>query len=419
MNFYIRYTKKTFPFKVTDDLLNKIKVKTSQFGDYHLFTYTPATPKGTSDDLLYSENPILVEILPRSFSIIVRDSRIIGVLSGNRKFTGPTLSDDDVPETTRNKLMESNYKKIKTWEKQGNLEIVQTTKENGKLAIMTIIHDQERNKTLIVGGSKNYHIILEDTDILSSSVHGELIRDIFACISTDIDKIKRVVPENCSIVGELCDSKHFCKGNGKISWFGFVKDGLSIDSMITLKTLRDASIPCVPWELITVDFDYALNISKTLESEGSVLYCRNTLNNETILVKCKSTLYIVKRFLRQVLLNSGTQGIKRVQNRFIDAAAYHGLNTTAAIVITKLFNEFACFYAKKGYPTSFLGVVTRQAPLVVASGNGVSTSTGNIKNDILVGFYHYWNEFLTETGTRQALRLSSRMETEFPRVLVK
>ena len=357
---------------------------------YKIYTYTPKCTRNQTDDMIYAQNNDLVKYLPRSFSIVTDTltGSIIGTVCGPRKFTGPDLSDDDIPEGTGNVLMETNSKTVLQWERELQLQMIVTEKVNGKFAILSILKDQINDQILFVGGSKNSHYIISQ-DSKDSRDFGNTFGNILPKIVSQINKYKDTLYEilqdnqsnNCSIVGELNDGQHFTKGDDEIKWFGLIEKGLPRDPIETLGKFKQMKIPHVHFYEFKGTFKNVFDSSRILENEGSVIYCRNKNTEKVVLFKSKSTVYIVKRFLRQILLK-GTREVARVKKRFIDAKDYHGLGTEASIRITRLFYTFASWFAKKGYPPKVLLCISESSNIQV----------------LPRGFSECWSQFLTETG---------------------
>lgn len=121
--------------------------------------------------------------------------------------------------------------------------------------------------------------------------------------------------------------------------------------------------------------------SRCKNTEGSVLRCSNTKTGETVLVKTKSVGYIVKRFMRQIILR-GYKEIDKLKTRFVDAQKYHGLGTNASIHVTNQLFQFALWMMEQKYPCSVLGV----------------TKVSSVKGQLSNGFNTYWTEWMMKTA---------------------
>lgn len=171
------------------------------------------------------------------------------------------------------------------------------------------------------------------------------------------------------------------------------KSGQALDTIKSLDLLNSCGLKTVEYRKVfdismnVVDLDLVFFASRCKNTEGSVLRCSNiqtgeTQTGETILVKTKSVTYIVKRFMRQVLLK-GYKEISQVINRFIQAQSYHGLCTSACIRITKQLIAFGFWMMNKKYPCTVLGV----------------TKVVSVKGQLPNGFNIYWTEWIKSTGS--------------------
>ena len=365
---------------------------------YKVFTYQVKVPKGKYEDDIYTLNPALLEILPRSCSILTLDGKIITALEGPTKFSGRTAIDED-PEDDNTDIKSTegifDSRKILDWASSKNLEIVDTVKENGKFAIMMLV--EHGGTTFFFGGSKNYHILV-DINAESISDSSDIINSIYADVKNNLVNLSKLADkfdEGYSLVGELCDGQHFTTGDNTVSWFGLFKSGNACETMTTLSYLREIGIKTVGYSLVyTPDSDPSEieNIylaSRCRNDEGSVLRFRNIKTGETILAKSKSVMYIVKRFMRQILLR-GYKNIEDIKKRFVDASAYHGLSTDASIRITKILFSFGMWMMKRMYPVAVLGHMP------------VNSVRGCLPN----GFNTYWLEYLVNGGTDIEVKVS-------------
>jgi hypothetical protein len=185
-----------------------------------------------------------------------------------------------------------------------------------------------------------------------------------------------------SIVGELCDGQHFTDGDNTIWWFGLFQNGIPLEN---LSVLNQSGLKTISYSTVFTpdndvsDLEKVFLASRCRPNEGSVLYCRNRSTSESVLVKTKSIIYIVKRFTRQILLR-GYKEIERIRERFVEAQHYHGLSTEASIRITRQLYGFCMWMMEKKYPGTVLGHQL------------VNSVRGQLPN----GFNTYWKMFLTE-----------------------
>ena len=385
----------------TNQYTKQIKSTCKKFiiGDteYNLYTYTLNLPKNKFEDEIYASNPNLLKYLPRACSIIVKNGQIIDSIEGPEKFSGRTDIDED-PEDEQDEIIAKStgiydHNKIISWANGKTLEIIETEKANGKFAICKIIFDGEQK--MLIAGSKNYHIIttfelLDKTISLQKS--NEIMYGILSDIKTNWNKINskelvKLFSNGYSLAGEFCDGQHFTPGDNTISWFGFFKSGQALDTIQSLGLLNTLGLKTVEYAKV---FDSSMELdnidkiflaSRCKNTEGSVLRCVNTKSGETVLVKTKSVSYIVKRFMRQVILR-GYKDIERIKTRFIQAQKYHGLNTNASVRVTNQLVNFAFWMMGKKYPCTVLGV----------------TKVSAVKGQLPNGFNTYWTQWMSETS---------------------
>ena len=392
-------------------LLKLISIRSLSCGNYSIHTYRVKTKKRQPDDLIYSDNLELIDLVPRAFSILTQSSTIIGIIKGNKKFSGKSPLDED-PDDINSTEIETNLKiynhnEISDWAKLGILEIIRTEKLNGKNAVVTICRDLEDN-LVIFGGSKNSHraIKLEDVsnkqvleEILSDSqIFPKLTADIFRSISEQLDLI--VSPQimdfflnkRGTLVGEYCDGEHFTRGDNKVHWFSMTIDGNSQNPIQSLTLFNNIGLPSTNFEKVfDAESDISVleniyHLSRCGMEEGDVLYLQNTHSGKIILVKTKSTRYITFRFMRQCLLR-GYKSIEDVMRRFIDASNYHGLNTDAAIIATRKLMNFGIWMMKKQLPVKILGHMP----------------VHSVRGTLPHGFYNYWSQYILEEGVHNDL----------------
>lgn len=393
-------------------LLKLISTRTIVCREYSIHTYRVKTKKRQPDDQIYSDNLELVDLVPRAFSILTQSSTIIGVIMGNKKFSGKSPLDEDPDDINSTKIETNlkiyNHNEIKDWAKSRLLEIIRTEKLNGKNAVLTICRDLEDN-LVIFGGSKNSHraIRLEDVsnkqvleEILSDSqIFPQLTADIFRSISDQIHLIVSssqimdfFLNDGGTLVGEYCDGEHFTRGDNRVHWFSMTVDGNSQNPIQSLTLFNNIGLPSTDFEKVfdlesdISDLENIYQLSKCGMEEGDVLYLRNTHTGKIILVKTKSTRYITFRFMRQCLLR-GYKSIEDVIKRFIDASEYHGLNTDAAIIATRKLMNFGIWMMKKQLPVKILGHMP----------------VHSVKGILPHGFYNYWSQYILEEGNHNDL----------------
>lgn len=374
-----------------------IKVKDTPIDEqYVLYTYTLNIKKSEIEDDVYKKYPELLNILPRACSLLVSlDETVIEPLFGPTKFTGHTPIDED-PDENSDKQPEStifDYDKIKDWADKGELEITDTSKENGKFAIVRIISCHTSGKLIIICGSKNNHVafLLEDIDQqIENTKDNIILLAILNAIKDNLDKLTNqdiidLFALEYSLVGELCDGQHFCAAKDGIVYFGFFKNGNAMDTTKALEILRKVGIQTVDSKIVfSPDSDPStlpnvFILPRCKGGEGSVLYFKNIKTGEIILVKSKSAKYIVWRMFRQVILK-GYKNIENINERFINTSSYHNLSTEAAIRIVKQLMKFGLWMISKNLPCSILGHMPVES----------------VRGSLPCGFYTWWNEYISE-----------------------
>lgn len=384
---------------------NFIKCSTKKFEcgkvNLNLNTYTLKLPsRKVFEDDVYADNPFLLEVLPRACTIVTHSNKIISSLEGPTKFSGKTTIDedpDDDQEESSNKQI-YDHSLVESWAKLNQLEIVETEKANGKFAICKIINYQDIPYLLF--GSKNNHYICsidQIDDLIEKNKNLDIIVSILTDIKNNLSNLMttdmlEIFNQGWSLAGELCDGQHFTDGDNTISWFGFFKNGNSMETNMAFNIIKYNNLKTVNYNVVfdsTSDLgslDKAFLSARCKNNEGAVLRCRNIVTNQIILVKAKSVMYIVKRFMRQVLLR-GYKDIESIKNRFIDAQTYHGLNTEKSIEVTNKLINFGLWMMNKTYPVSVLGCM----------------SVNSVKGQLPNGFNTYWKKFLTESNSNEIL----------------
>jgi len=368
-----------------------------------------------SDDATYDKYPELLDILPRGCTVLVNGitKKIIGLIEGPRKFSGFTPVDED-PDNGNSKFKKTvniyRHEEVVEWAKSDELVATYTSKENGKMCVCRLMEEDDGTQ-ILVAGSKNCHVPVP-VDILRSPEKWEqfktqhpmnpILSKIFAYFVEKIDVLSTneylldMFRQGYTLGGELCDGEHFTPGDNKVRMFGLFKDGLGCSDGQTVETLakiRATGLDTVDFRVV---YDSKIDSVENLEKifylgrmdhgEGGVLYLTNQKTGKTVLVKTKAAGYILKRITRQVLLK-GTTRLTDIQQRIIDTADYHGLNTAASIRITQKLQRFGMWLVEKKYPTSILDV----------------TEVRSVKGKLQNGFYRYWKEFMDETGETDIL----------------
>jgi adenylate kinase family enzyme len=311
-------------------------------------------------------------------------------MEGCCKFTGYSNIDEDPDNDNIIGIKNDSlfdFSLIDEWNKNKQLEITMTEKANGKFAIFKMFDNK------IICGSKNYHILFDISDIdenINNNTNNKIMYNILIDIKKNLYLLTNLIEkfdEGYSLVGELCDGQHFTFGDNTISWFGFFKNGIPLETMVGLKYLSKKGIKTVNYSKV-FDSNVDINLSsvfksaRCLHNEGYVFHCHNIKTNKVILVKVKAVGYIVKRITRQILLR-GYKYIYDITKRFIETQEYHQLNTSASIRITNILIGFGMWMMTKNYPVSILGHME------------IKSVRGELDN----GFNKYWIEYLNETNS--------------------
>lgn len=380
-----------------------IKVKVQKFtidGEtYSLYTYTLNIKRFQNEDNVYSEHPELLDILPRACSLLVSpDETLIEPLFGPRKFAGYSSIDEDPEDDAKDDESQTSstifdYNSINKWSQNNELEITETTKENGKFAITRIIRCSTSGKLIIICGSKNNHVafLLDDiNEQIKKTIDNLIMIAILNSIKDNLDKLTNQdildsFAQGYSLVGELCDGQHFCAPKNGIVYFGLFKNGNAMNTKEALAILQKVGIQTVDFNVVfspesdPSTLDNVFTLSRCKEGEGSVLYCKNIQTGEIILVKSKSVRYIVWRMFRQVLLK-GYKNIENIIKRFIETSSYHNLSTEACIRIVRQLIDFGLWMISKEYPCSILG----------------HTPVESVRGYLPNGFYTYWSKYIAD-----------------------
>ena len=383
--------------------LNKVfQAKIKKNDIFTVITYSPKPKNNKSDDWVYENYPEMKKYLPRAMSLIFLDSKFVDVLSGPRKFSGIEAGDEDdeICKTSEDNNDDKckadiyNSELTNSWVEDGNCEIVYTEKANGKFSIMKLF--EYSCIYYVAFGSKNMHYVCKLIDIDKFIVNNE-ISDIVKSIGEDIssninslNKLMYLFKEGYSLVGELCDGLHFVPGDNTITWFGLFKNGEPRESISTLELLKSNLIKTVDFKKVLNpgdtldDLKNVLSLSKCSQTEGGVLYIRNIITDDFQMAKSKSSVYIIKRILREKLKSLTPDIHSKLVKRIVDTKSYHGLNTEASIRSTVVLFDFIKWL-----------LVDKMLPPSVVDFKKITSIKGDIKD---VGFANWWYKFTKETG---------------------
>lgn len=391
-----------------------LNLKTLSNGYYQL-NIKPKPPNRKTDDTVYAMFPFLQQVVPRGFSLFFDDNENFYMnIVGLRKFSGKSyVDDDDISDMVDNKskdiIVLFDMNKIKKWADNNILEITNTEKANGKACFVSI--KKHNDSFMIVFGSKNMHhlIMFEDyDDFINKPFVNDITRGIVDDIFKNFDKLKLLTPyfnNNYTLCGELCDGMHFVKGDNSITWFSLSNiKGEPIEPMKAFDIIEKCGLKTVDKKLVYDNtsnrdkLDSVFADGKKSLGEGSVMYCRNIITNETLCCKIKTPWYIVWRMTRQMLTNNPLNYIDKIKEKLISKANYTGLSTVGCIKVAHYLIRFIEWFIMKGYPVSALGFMK------------VNATKGNIEG----GFIKYWNKFIEENKFTECMyRMEDRDIGEF------
>lgn len=299
-----------------------VEIATKKLGIIYTIQAQPCTPTGFVqfkrgfDDFTYSNYPFIQSFLHRAKSIFIPESDPDNMilLNGLPKFGGYSVGDDDEHTGTSSGLSVTKKELVEKTD-----QVVITTKENGKFAIMTCF--ELDGELYYFGGSKNVHHIIKATwyKLSGCTIESPLARDIFMQFGNNCtpELAKYLVDTKKCLVGEYCDGLHLvplmdADKKPYISWFSIVDqeimilpDRISGDAMDALEILTSFGLRTVKYEAMEYEefkkktTDYRLGTV----CEGYVLYFLH--DNKTIgIQKYKTWWYIVIRVVREYLKNN-------------------------------------------------------------------------------------------------------------------
>lgn len=379
----------------------KIKKTVSVTGACHFnqYTITLRVPKNKFEDDVYSKHKELLDIVPRAYTIITVNSgdseKVVSFVTGPRKFSGKNAADEDPENDDYKETGIYDHNKVLDWAMNGELQIRSSEKANGKFALCRLF--EYDGNSYITFGSKNYHITVLMDDLPqwideNYTPENAIIISIAHDIYKNIKKIMRIsyiFMKGYTLCGELCDGQHFVMGDNTIEWFGLFRFGECADTTFTKNILDEVELKTVSSNVVFTPedaiekIDIIIQAARCVKNEGAVLYFENSVTDEIILCKTKSTRYILMRMLRQAIINRGYMGITHFIKRVVDASDYHGLNTSAAIRIAQELIRFVFWMMEHKIPTNVLGVL----PVVSVCGK------------LPTGFAIWWNQYLITTET--------------------
>lgn len=423
-----------------------IKVKFVTYDENHFKIYTFGIESKGPDDQIYSENPILYDLVPRAFSILTLISeegeKIVATLCGLRKFNGVTSSDDDSSSITDS----ASQQKLRELFDTNELRVFESTKANGKNAVATLYIESITKKIYVLCGSKNAHFlsiydggrlnvlthITESREIVvPNSISGNIIKNIELLLPKILSSEECVnFFRNHTLCGELEDGEHFCAGK-YIEYSPSPLNKEDVGELIPRVTFFSASpvgkmgVPIPNDEFNSFCDKFSIHRCETKEidvskftsfdemissiaisvrcgvEEGSVIYFYSTSDGEqyTKLMKLKTSRYILFRTMRTLLLSfqrSGKSNIFDIFKRIRDRKDYHLLNDKASFLAGKKLIDFTKYLADSNTPFAHLGCCE-----------------DGEEGGEQFGFYRIWQKFLDTCGEECDLLFEEKDFGEF------
>jgi len=262
--------------------------------EFKIITYTvlPTDPDGNLplkkhyrnnflDDNTYVKYPELIKMIPRGFSEVYVDDKLICKLDGLEKFDGSCPLDDD--EECSSNIFKQNSADIANWK---NLKVEFLEKANGKMAIFKIFSIYD--KYFILGGSKNVHIVVGIDDKINGT-ELDLHCSMLKLFQEDLRSSKHIIESlvNQTIIGEYVDGKHIV----------YVDKPYLVYFSGPLKNIKHL-MPvqnCLPTEEQLQKIRYLEN------TEGAVIVYTNLDTGTVYRQKHKTIWYILIRVMREGL----------------------------------------------------------------------------------------------------------------------
>jgi len=395
---YHQYLGNNIPDSIScNKMTSVIKVKEDTQREFKTYTFSPKPPNRKTDDDVYQNHPVLKTLLPRGMTLIfdTTSSLFVTDLTGCLKFSGRNKNDDDDDSD----VIIYNHVKAKTWANSKKCTITRTEKANGKFALCKLF--QHNGMQYVAFGSKNYHKVVQtsklqefidscdEASLIVKSIAEDILKNIISLMNLSQHFVK-----GYSLIGELEDGMHFTPGDNTVAWIGLFKNGVSFENDTIIKMIQKSGLRTVKSSVIFTpdspieDFEKAFMLARCSQAEGDVLVIRNVETNESMLCKSKSSVYSTKRMFREKWKSMPQKIFETLPQRFIDTKDYHGLNTDAAIRMTRQLFDFAVW----------LGI-TKSYPAAVLDHSPVKAVRGDLEN----GFNTYFQMFIDETGVTPVL----------------
>lgn len=319
---------------IPENLTKYVNIRNRKSYPFDIVTYTIKTHKGLSDDDIYAKHPELVQLIPRAFSQVYHDGKLIAELRGINKFTGTSVIDEDDTEVIDNADI---LRTVTQWEKDNVLAVEYQEKANGKFACFQLFHFD--SITYLFGGSKNVHVIFDvNSDIVGDELHHDILRS-FKKYLTNIENI----PMNRTFTAEYVDGKHLIYTEMPyLVFFGEVCDKIPYAGQVLPKSNK----------LPTYE---ELNAIRNMENtEGCVIIYKNTATSQIIRQKHKTIWYVLWRSIREVTKSANKMSaaglIKRLKQRIHERSdMYLHLSPESLAQWELTSEEFVSWFNKTQY----------------------------------------------------------------------
>lgn len=280
--------------------------------------------KWGNDDNTYNKYPILFKILPRARSVcIINDNENLVKFNnqGYTKFLGATNNEEDEEMDIENDGLFTLEVNDKFKDKVINSRFVFTTKENGKMAVITMFRFKGVN--YFFGGSKNEHMIVDEkypkqVDLYRSCVATDIFNTWFIkwlSLTQDQKNKLQDLMFDFTFCGEYNDGRHMVPLKNKkehIVFFGMIKkllitdnEELCTDIVSTAETFSKLGCDTIEYKIINgTDEKEISNMRETTRYiiciEGYVIHKQvfTTRWHTISLEKYKTWWYVMIRMLR-------------------------------------------------------------------------------------------------------------------------
>lgn len=340
------------------------------------------------DDATYLENPELVCLVPRSYSVITYtdeddNERIITRTMGLPKF-GALLDlengrsdamDEDNDSTALTGLSAEDMKKKA-------ISVIEMEKGNGKFCLISAFQNNDNH--FIVVGSKGVHKLIPMRKVVNEpnveyhlpetnpSFMTGLIGEIYDAFKIQYNPSKHSgliehLFDGHALVGEFTDGKHMIplkKGEKPyIEFFGISNNDpkpsdLTGDILQNIKILEDNGLRVLNYKEVTIDKHFKANNGRYGRNiEGRVDYYLNANGLVVGMAKYKTFWYILIRMLRQIILNGEPSNYKkRIMKTIIARNSFLHFPQGYLSIWYDLLCRFTDWFVSKGYDKNAVGI---------------------------------------------------------------